>query len=85
MSTQKIFSSKPAQIAHAAIKLSTQIFGEDKKIKIAAIGDKELVFSITNNFKKYVKLVDLIFLQKKISQKIVFILILTLSYTSKSC
>ena len=53
MSTQKIFSSKPAQIAHAAIKLSTQIFGEDKKIKIAAIGDKELVFSITSNFKKY--------------------------------
>lgn len=53
MSTQKIFSSKPAQIAHAAIKLSTQIFGEDKKIKIAAIGDKDLVFSITSNFKKY--------------------------------
>ena len=53
MSTQKIFISKPAQIAHAAIKLSTQIFGEDKKIKIAAIGDKELVFSITSNFKKY--------------------------------
>ena len=41
MSTQQIFSSKPAQIAHAAIKLSTQIFGEDKKIKIAAIGDKD--------------------------------------------
>jgi len=53
VSTQKIFSSKPAQIAHAAIKLSTQIFGEDKKIKIAAIGDKDLVFSITSNFKKY--------------------------------
>ena len=53
MSTQQIFSSKPAQIAHAAIKLSTQIFGEDKKLKIVAIGDKDLVFSIVSNLKKF--------------------------------
>ncbi len=53
MSTQQIFSSKPAQIAHAAMKLSTQIFGEDKKLKIVAIGDKDLVFSIVSNLKKF--------------------------------
>ena len=35
--------------------------------------------------KNYVKLVNLIFLLKKIKQEIEFTLILTLSYTSKSC
>ena len=53
MSTKKVFSSKPAQITNAAIKLTTQIFGEDKQIDVAAIGDKDLVFSIAENFKKY--------------------------------
>ena len=53
MSIKKIFSSKPAQITHAAINLTSQIFGEDKQIEVAAIGDKELVFSIADNFKKF--------------------------------
>ena len=53
MSTNNIFSSKPAQIAHATIKLSNQIFGEDNNIEIAAIGDKDLVFSIAGNLKKF--------------------------------
>ena len=47
MSIKKIFSSKPAQITHAAMKLTNQIFGEDKEIEVAAIGDKDLVFSIS--------------------------------------
>ena len=50
---KQIFSSKPTQITRAAIKLSNQIFGEDKKVVIAAIGDKDLVFSIADNFKKF--------------------------------
>ena len=53
MSIKKIFSSKPAQITHAAIKLTNQIFGEDKEIEVAAIGDKDLVFSIADNFRKF--------------------------------
>ena len=53
MSTNNIFSSKPAQIAHATIKLSNQIFGEDNNLEIAAIGDKDLVFSIAGNLKKF--------------------------------
>ncbi len=53
MSIKKIFSSKPAQITHAAMKLTNQIFGEDKEIEVAAIGDKELVFSIADNFRKF--------------------------------
>jgi len=53
VSTNNIFSSKPAQIAHATIKLSNQIFGEDNNIEIAAIGDKDLVFSIASNLKKF--------------------------------
>ena len=53
VSIKKVFSSKPAQITNAAIKLTTQIFGEDKQIDVAAIGDKDLVFSIASNFKKY--------------------------------
>ena len=52
MSEKKVFSSKPAQITNAAIKLSVQIFGEDKALDIAAIGDIDLVFSIADNFKK---------------------------------
>ena len=53
MSIKKIFSSKPAQITHAAIKLSSQIFGDDKDLKVGAIGDKDLVFSIAENFKNF--------------------------------
>ena len=54
MSTNNIFSSKPAQIAHATIKLSNQIFGEDNNIEIGcSIGDKDLVFSIASNLKKF--------------------------------
>ena len=36
MSIKKIFSSKPAQITHAAMKLTNQIFGEDKDIEVAS-------------------------------------------------
>ena len=53
MSNKQIFSSKPAQITHAAIKLSNQIFGDDKNIEIAAVGDKDLVYSIADNFKNF--------------------------------
>ena len=53
MSNKQIFSSKPTQITHAAIKLSNQIFGDDKNIEIAAVMDKDLVYSIADNFKNF--------------------------------
>ena len=52
MSKKEIFSSKPTQITNAAIQLSIQIFGESEKIFVGAIGDKDLVFSIAENFNK---------------------------------
>ena len=50
MSKKEIFSSKPTQITKAAIQLSLQIFGENEKIAVGAIGDKDLVFRIAENF-----------------------------------
>lgn len=50
MSKKEIFSSKPTQITKAAIQLSFQIFGESEKILVCAIGDKDLVFRIAENF-----------------------------------
>ena len=52
MSKKEIFSSKPTQITKAAIQLSFQIFGESEKILVGAIGDKDLVFRIAENFNK---------------------------------
>ena len=52
MSKKEIFSSKPTQITKAAIQLSLQIFGENEKILVGAIGDKDLVFRIAENFNK---------------------------------
>ena len=52
MSKKEIFSSKPTQITKAAIQLSLQIFGESEKILVGAIGDKDLVFRIAENFNK---------------------------------
>ena len=50
MSKKEIFSSKPTQISKAAIQLSLQIFGENEKISVGAIGDKDLVFRIAESF-----------------------------------
>lgn len=52
MSKKEIFSSKPTQITKAAIQLSFQVFGESEKILVGAIGDKDLVFRIAENFNK---------------------------------
>ncbi len=52
MSKKEIFSSKPTQITKAAIQLSLQIFGENERILVGAIGDKDLVFRIAENFNK---------------------------------
>jgi len=52
VSKKEIFSSKPTQITKAAIQLSLQIFGENEKILVGAIGDKDLVFRIAENFNK---------------------------------
>jgi len=52
VSKKEIFSSKPTQITEAAIQLSFQIFGESEKILVGAIGDKDLVFRIAENFNK---------------------------------
>tara|TARA_B100000035_G_C21003890_1_gene556272 strand:+ start:415 stop:1089 length:675 start_codon:yes stop_codon:yes gene_type:complete len=52
VSKKEIFSSKPTQITKAAIQLSLQIFGENERILVGAIGDKDLVFRIAENFNK---------------------------------
>ncbi len=52
MSKKEIFSSKPTQITKAAIQLSLQIFGENERILVGAIGNKDLVFRIAENFNK---------------------------------
>ena len=47
-----VFSSKPKQIAQAAIKVSTNVFGDLEKIKLIVMSDMKLPFTIAENFIK---------------------------------
>jgi len=47
-----IFSSKPRQIAQAAIKISSQIFGPLNDLNVVVLGDLDLTIDIGNNLKK---------------------------------
>ncbi|MFL2660843.1 MAG: hypothetical protein ACJ0G4_02725 [Alphaproteobacteria bacterium] len=49
-----VFSSKPKQIAQAAIKVSTNVFGDLEKIKLIVMSDMKLPFTIAENFKSHV-------------------------------
>ena len=49
-----VFSSKPKQIAQAAIKVSTNVFGDLEKIKLIVMSDMKLPFTIAENFKSQV-------------------------------
>ena len=53
---KEIFSSKPNQIAIAAIEISKIIFGDLNQIKIIIIGDSKLLFSIGANLDEKTKL-----------------------------
>ncbi len=50
----KLFSSKPKQIAQAAIKVSNNVFGDLEKIKLVVMSDMKLPLTIAENFKSQV-------------------------------
>jgi len=52
VNSNKIFSSKPRQIARATLDISLTIFGNPKNLKILVIGNVESAFNIGNNFEK---------------------------------
>ena len=45
-----LFSSKPKQIAEAAVDVALEIFGNIKKLNLLIIGDLPLIENIANNF-----------------------------------
>lgn len=49
-----LFSSKPKQIAQAAIKVSNNVFGNLEKIKLIVMSDMKLPLTIAENFKSQV-------------------------------
>ena len=52
MLEKNIFSSKPNQIAQAALETSKIIFGDLEHVEVLAIGDSELTQNIVNYLKK---------------------------------
>ena len=54
-----VFSSKPKQIAEAALKVSTNVFGNLEKVRLIVMSDMKLPFTIAENFKaKALKNID---------------------------
>ncbi len=47
-----LFSSKPKQIAEAAVDVALEIFGNIKKLNLLIIGDLPLIENIANNLKR---------------------------------
>ncbi len=52
MSLDKTFSSKPKQIAQAALQVLSKVYGNLDKVKIIVISDMQLALNIAENFQK---------------------------------
>ena len=52
MSLDKTFSSKPKQIAQAALQALSKVYGNLEKVKIIVISDMQLALNIAENFQK---------------------------------
>ena len=52
VNSNKIFSSKPRQIARATLDISSTIFGNLTNLKILVLGNVDSAFNIGSNFEK---------------------------------
>lgn len=52
MSLNKIFSSKPKQIAQAALQVLSNVYGDLENVKIIVISDMQSTLNIAENFKQ---------------------------------
>ena len=52
MSLNRIFSSKPKQIAQAALQVLSNVYGDLENVKIIVISDMQSTLNIAENFKQ---------------------------------